>query len=109
MSLLETEHVNRKMNHIMRVHFHTPLDQEIEGRHGPHDTGKKVGSPALADFLAMENSGEHSEHRQHGFHQYPRVPGALRTDIHAGRIAGRGMEIGIGQDHHLVVKLATKG
>jgi hypothetical protein len=77
----------------MLVHFHAPLGQEIERRHGPREAGAEVGPHAMADFLAMEGRGQH---RQHGFHQHPRVLGAPRTDFHVGRVAGRGMETGIG-------------
>ena len=32
---------------------------------------------------------DRGEHRQHGFHQHPRVPAATRTDFHVGRITPR--------------------
>src|SRR5256885_16996186 len=62
-SLLETELSNGQANHIMLVHFHAPPGQEIERRHGPRNPGAKVGPYPMADFLAMENRGEHREHR----------------------------------------------
>ena len=80
--------------------------KKIERRHGPRDAGAEVGPHAMADFLAMKDRGEH---RQHGFHQHPRVPAATRTDFHVGRITARGMETSIGQDNHLVVKLGNQG
>src|SRR5881392_2651133 len=67
-SLLETELGNRQANHLMLVHFHAPPGQEIERRHGPRNPGAKVGPYPMADFLAMENRGEHREHR---FYQHP--------------------------------------
>ena len=104
-SLLETELSNRKTNHFMLVYFHAPPGQEIERRHRPRDAGAEVGPHAMAHFLAMEDRGEH---RQHRFHQHPRVPGATRTDFHVGGIPGLGMESRIGQDNHLVVKLGNQ-
>src|SRR5438105_7443926 len=105
-SLLETELGNRQANHLMLVHFHAPPGQEIERRHGPRNPGAKVGPYPMADFLAMENRGEHREHR---FYQHPGIPGPTRTDLHIGGIAGRGMETGICQDNHLAVKLGNQG
>src|SRR4051795_12035027 len=78
-SLLETELGNRQANHLMLVHFHAPPGQEIERRHGPRNPGAKVGPYPMADFLAMENRGEHREHR---FYQHPGIPGPTRTDLH---------------------------
>src|SRR5947199_10313685 len=75
-SLLETELGNRQANHRMLVHFHAPPGQEIERRHGPRNPGAKVGPYPMADFLAMENRGEHREHR---FYQHPGIPGPTRT------------------------------
>ena len=60
----------------------------------------------MAHFLAMEHRGEH---RQHRVDQHPRIPGATRTDLHIGGIAGLGMETGIRQDNHPVVKLGHQG
>ena len=57
-------------------------------------------------FLAMENS---RPHRQHRFDQHPRVPGPTRTDFPIGGITGLGMEAGICQDHHPVIKLGNQG
>jgi hypothetical protein len=58
-SLSETELGNGKTNHIMLVHFHTPMGQDIEHRHGPRDAGAAVGPHAIADFLAMQDRSEH--------------------------------------------------
>src|SRR5437867_3708661 len=104
-SLLETKLSNGKPNHVMLVHFHAPLSQDIERRHGPRDASAEVGPHTMADFLAMKN---HGAHRQDHFYQHPRVPVATRTDFHVGRIASRGMETGIGQDNHLAVTLGNQ-
>jgi hypothetical protein len=60
----------------------------------------------MAHFLAMEDRGEH---RQHRFHQHPCIPGTTWTDFHVGRITSRCMETGVGQDNHLAVKLGNQG
>ena len=92
-SLLETELSNGETNHISVINFQSPPSQEIESGHDPRGAGTAGGSHVLAHFLAMEDRGEH---RQHGCHQPPRVPGATRTDLHAGRVPGLRMETHIG-------------
>ena len=67
-------------------------------RSGPQFVGTGQGHTA-------EDRGEH---RQHRFHQHPRVPGATRADFHVGGIPGLHMETRIGQDDHRVVKLGNQ-
>ena len=78
----------------------------IECRHGPCKAGAEVAPYTMAHFLAMEDRGEH---RQHRLHQHPRVPAATRTDFHVGRIPGLRMEAGVCEDDHHVVKLGNQG
>lgn len=104
-SLLETELGNRKTNHFMLVYFHAPPRQEIKRCHRPRDARTEVGPYAMAHFLAMEDG---REHRQHRFHQHPRVPGATRTDLHVRGISSLRMEPCLGQDDHRVDKLRNQ-
>ena len=53
----------------------------------------------------MKNRGEH---RQHRFHHHPHVHGATRAEFHIGGVPGPGMEPGIGEDDHAVVKLGNQ-
>ncbi len=104
-SLLETELGNGQPNHILVINFELPSGQEIERGYGPRHAGTEVGPHAMAHFLAMKNR---REHRQHSFHHHARVPGATRTDFHVRGVPGLGMEPGIGQDNHSVVKLSNQ-
>ena len=88
-SLLKTELSNGQTYHVLVINFQAPPGQEIERGHRPRDAGAEGGPHAMAHFLAMEHR---REHRQHRFHQHPRVPGAARTDFHVGGIASLGME-----------------
>src|SRR5262249_11340757 len=101
-SLLETELGNGQTHYIFVINFQAPLGQEIERCHGPRDASAEVSPHAMAYFLGMEDRGEH---RQYGFHQHTRVPGATRTDFQVGGVASLGMEPCLGQDNHLVLKL----
>ena len=105
-SLLETELSNGQTHHVLVINFESPPGQEIECRHRPSEAGTEVRPHAMAHFLAMEDRGEH---RQHGFHQHARIPGATRTDFHISRVPGLRMESRIGQDNHLAVKLGNQG
>src|SRR5262249_45382278 len=78
-SLLKTELSNGQTHHVLVINVQAPPGQEIEGRHRPGDAGTEVRPHPMAHFLAMEDG---REHRQHGFHQHARVPGATRTDFH---------------------------
>src|SRR5262247_1637505 len=104
-SLLETELSNRQTHHVLVINFQAPPGQKIERCHRPRDAGAEVGPHAMAHFLTMEDRGEH---RQHRFHQHPRIPGATRTDFHIDGIPGLRMEPGIGQDDHRVGKLGNQ-
>src|SRR5205823_8257793 len=105
-SLLKTELSNGQPHHVLVINFQSPQSQEIECRHGPCEAGTEVRPHPMAHFLAMEDRGEH---RQHGFHQHARVPGAPRTDFHIGRVPGLRMEPRIGQDDHLAIKPGNEG
>ena len=58
-SLLETELGNGQTHHVLVINFESPPGQEIERRRYPSDTGTEVGPYPMADFLAMEDCGEH--------------------------------------------------
>jgi hypothetical protein len=105
-SLLETEFGNRKMHHIVIVYLQCPLRQDVERCHDPCYMGSEIGPHTMVHLLAVADGGQH---RQHRFHHHPRVPGPARADFHVGGVPGRGMESGVGEDDHDVVKLGNQG
>jgi hypothetical protein len=104
-SLLETELGYRQTNHVMLVYFHAPPRQEIKDGHRPRDAGTEIGPHAMPHFLALEDGGEH---RQHRCDQHAGIPGATRTDLHVAGIARLRMETCIRQDDPLTVKLGNQ-
>ena len=78
-----------------------PLHQEIEGGQGEGQACLESRPPARQDLFPMTNT---SQHRQHRLHQHTRVPGAPRTELEIGGIALFGMEGGVAQDNHVLLK-----
>ena len=83
-----------------------PLNQQIEGRDGERQAGQDIVHHPMTDLLEMTDQGQH---RKHGFDQHPVIPGAARAKFQVGRIALTGVEAGIGQDDHAVLKLLDQG
>jgi len=78
-----------------------PLDQHSEGGHGERQPGLERGPHAVHDLLAM---ADERQHREHGLHQHPVLPLPARTPFQVSRIALGGMEAGLTQDNHALLK-----
>ena len=79
-----------------------PLDQHIKRRHREREAGLKVLPAPMHDPLEVADERQHREHR---LHQHAVLPLAARTPFEIGGIALGGMEAGITQDNHALLKL----
>jgi hypothetical protein len=59
----------------------------------------------MTELLAM---ADRREHRQDRLNYHPDIPRATFEGLHIGRIPGFGVKTAVGQDHHLVLKLADQ-
>lgn len=78
-----------------------PLNQQIEGGNGKGQPGLQVVDHPMHHLFHV------TDQRQHGidrFDQHAVIPGAARTDLEVGRIAGAGMEPGVAQDQHPILE-----
>src|SRR6266702_4652108 len=82
-----------------------PLDQHIEGGHGECKPRLKIGPHAVHDPLEMTDERQHREHR---LDEHTVLPLAARTQFEVGRIALGGMEGGIAQNNHALLKLPNQ-
>src|SRR5438094_713367 len=82
-----------------------PLDEDIEGRYGEGQARLKIGPAPMHDLFEMADERQHREHR---LYQHPILPLAPRTQFEVGGIASRGMEGGITQDNHALLKLPNE-
>ena len=73
-----------------------PLHQHIEGSHGERKPGMEIRPDTVHDLLEM---ADERQHRQHCLDQHTVLPLTALTQFKVGRIALRGMETGIDQDH----------
>src|SRR5882724_4093011 len=105
-SILQTKFGNREGHEARRVGLETmPLDQHIEGRHGERQARLKRRPTPMHHLLQM---ADQSQHREHHLHQQAVLPLAPLTQFEIARIAFRGMEAGITQDNHALLKLPNQ-
>ena len=80
-------------------------DQDIEDGHGEREPGVEIHPDAMHDPLEMADQSEHGEYR---FHQHPVFPLAALTQLEIAGIALGGMESGVTQDNHTLLKLSNQ-
>ena len=91
----------------MSIRFESmPLHEEIESRQCEGEPRLEGGPGAMGDFF---QTTDHAQHRQHSFHQHPRIPQAAITDFEIDWIALFGMEGRITQNNPLVFKSLNQG
>src|SRR6266699_3633884 len=105
-SILQTKFSYREGHKARRVRLEAmPLDQHIEGGHGERQARLKIRPTPMHDFLEVANERQHREHR---LHQHAVLPLATLTEFEMARIPLRGMEAGITQDNHTLLKLPNQ-
>lgn len=82
-----------------------PLRQDIEDRHREGYPAPQGRPRPMTELLEV---ADRREHRQDGLNHHPDIPGAPFARLHIRRIPRFGVEPGVGQDHHLVLKLADQ-
>src|SRR5205823_3279136 len=104
--ILQTKLSDRERHETRRVGLEAmPLDEDIEGRYGEGQARLKIGPAPMHDLFEMADERQHREHR---LYQHPILPLAPRTQFEVGGIASRGMEGGITQDNHALLKLPNE-
>lgn len=83
-----------------------PLNQQIEGGNGKGQPGLQVVDHPMHHLLHVTDQRQHGIHR---FDQHAVVPGVARTDLEVGRIACVGMESGVPQNQHSILKDLNQG
>ena len=83
-----------------------PLDEQVEGGDGERQPRQDVIDHPMHDLFEMADQGQH---REHGFDQHAVVPGAAPAELGIERIAGAGVEAGIGQDDHTLLEVLNQG
>src|SRR5262249_34471183 len=73
--------------------------------HGEREPGVEIRPDAMHDPLEM---ADHSQHREYRFHQHAVLPLAPLTQLEIAGIALRGMEAGVAQDNHALLKLSNQ-
>src|SRR5713101_908677 len=105
-SMLQTKFSDREGHEARRVGLEAmPLDQHIEGGHGEREPRLKIRPHAVHDPLAMADHGQHGEHR---LNKQAVLPLAALTQFEVGGIALGGMEAGITEDNHALLKLPNQ-
>src|SRR2546429_3144297 len=105
-SILQTKFSNRERHEARRIGLETmPLDQHIEGGHGERQARLKVCPTPMHHLLQMADQRQHREHR---LYQHTILPCAPRTQFEIAWIPLRGMETGVAQDNHTLVKLLNQ-
>src|SRR5712691_4245872 len=105
-SILQTKFSYREGHEARRIGLEAmPLDQHIEGGHGERQARLKIHPASMHHLFKMTDECQHREHR---LHQHAVLPLAALTQFEIARIALRGMEAGVTQDHHLCFELANE-
>src|SRR2546422_7624939 len=104
--ILQTKLSHRERHEARRVGEQAmPLDEYIEGGHGEREARLKIRPNPIHRLLEMTDQGQHGEHR---FYQHAVLPLATLTQFEVGGIALGGVEAGITQDDHAVLKLLNE-
>ena len=104
--MLQTKFSDREGHEASRGGLETmPLDQRIEGGHGERQARLKIRPTPMHHLLQMADERQHREHR---LYQHTVLPLATLTQFEIARIAFRGMEAGITQDDHALLKLPNQ-
>ena len=105
-SILQTKFSDREGHEARRIGLEAmPLDQRIEGGHGERQARLKIRPAPMHPLFEMTDERQHREHR---LHQHAVLPLAPLTQFEIARIAFRGMEAGITQDDHALLKLPNE-
>ncbi len=83
-----------------------PLDANIEQGHGERQATAQGRPGAMTELLEPTDGREHGQDR---LHDHADVPGAPFAGLHVRRVAVLRVEAGVGQDDHLVLKIADQG
>jgi hypothetical protein len=104
--ILQTKFSYRERHEASRVRLETvTLDQHIEGGHGEGQTCLKIRPAPVHDLFDM---ADERQHREHPLDEHTVLPLAALTQFEVARIALRGMEAGITQDNHALLKLPNQ-
>src|SRR6266852_6208363 len=102
-SILQTKFSYGEGHETRRVGLEAiPLDQHVEGGHGECQTRLKIRPAPMHHLLQMADERQHREHR---LHEHTVLPLAARTQFEIARIPLGGMETGVTQDNHALLKL----
>src|SRR5947208_13398581 len=105
-SVLQTKFSDREGHEARRIGLEAmPLDQCIEGGHGERQARLKIRPAPMHPLFEMTDERQHREYR---LHQHAVLPLAPLTQFEIARIAFRGMEAGITQDDHALLKLPNQ-
>src|SRR6266851_8689295 len=105
-SILQTKFSYGEGHEARRIGLETmPLDQYVEGGHGEREPGVERRPDAMHDLFEMADERQHREHR---LHQHTVLPRAALTQFEIARIALGGMETGVTQDNHALLKLPNQ-
>src|SRR5437867_6547358 len=105
-SILQTKFSDREGHEARRIGLETmPLDEHIEGGHGERQARLTIRPAPMHHLFQMADEREYREHR---LHQQAVLPRAPLTQFQVGGVALRGMETGITQDNHALLKLPNQ-
>src|SRR6516162_2853510 len=82
-----------------------PLDEHIESGQGEREPRLKIGPAPMHHLFQVADERQHREHR---LYQHPVLPLAALTQFEVSRIALRGMEAGVTQDHYPSVNVSNE-
>jgi hypothetical protein len=82
-----------------------PLDQQVKGGHGEGEARLKIRPAPVHHFLEMTDERQHGEHR---LDEHTVLPLPALTQFEIAGIALRGMEAGVTQDNHALLKLPNQ-
>ena len=82
-----------------------PLDQHIEDGHGEGQARLKIGPAPVHDLLQMADERQHGEDR---LDEHAVLPLPALTEFEVGGVALGGMETGITQNNHTLLKLPNQ-
>src|SRR2546423_13256160 len=105
-SILQTKFGDREGHEARRMGLEAmPLDQHIEGRHGECQARLKIRPAPMHHLFEMADERQHGEHC---LHKHAVLPLTALTQFEVGGIALGGMEAGITQDNHTLLKLPNE-
>jgi hypothetical protein len=104
--ILQTKLRHREGHETRRIGLEAmPLHQHIKSGHGERQARLKVGPDPMHHLFQM---ADERQHREHCLNEHTVLPLAPRTQFQSGRIALRGMEAGVTQDNHTLLKLPNQ-